>query len=89
MRSWIVGRDPTCDVVVADEFVSPRHCEVRRLSVGIFVVRDLGSVNGTWIRHEGRETRVRFEWVEFVPGMTLVVGRSLIPWNPPAEELTT
>lgn len=41
-----IGRLPGCDVVVDDPQVSRRHVEVQRADDG-FVVRDLGSLNGT------------------------------------------
>ncbi len=43
--SNVVGRDPSCDVVLADEMVSRRHV---RIDIGDPIeVIDLGSVNGT------------------------------------------
>lgn len=41
----VIGRSRECDVVVEDENVSRRHCEVRP-SGGSWTVRDLGSTNG-------------------------------------------
>jgi hypothetical protein len=42
----VIGRMPECDVVLSDPNVSRRHAEVLRVE-GDFVVRDLGSTNGT------------------------------------------
>ncbi len=42
----VIGRLPECAVVVDDPQVSRRHAEVRRAEEG-FVLRDLGSLNGT------------------------------------------
>jgi len=44
----IVGRDPASDVVIDHGTVSKRHAEVRLLD-GTFFVRDLGTVNGTFV----------------------------------------
>ncbi len=44
----IVGRDPASDVVIDHGTVSKRHAEVRLLD-GTFYVRDLGTVNGTFV----------------------------------------
>ena len=44
----ILGRAAECDVVLADQRVSRRHAEVRRQEEG-FILRDLGSTNGTWL----------------------------------------
>lgn len=53
----IVGRDPECGVFLGDRTVSRHHAEI---SVGIehIVLRDLGSLNGTYLnrrRIEGDE----------------------------------
>jgi hypothetical protein len=42
----VIGRMPECDVVLSDPNVSRRHAEVLRVE-GDFMVRDLGSTNGT------------------------------------------
>ena len=73
----LVGRDPSCDVVIADGSVSRRHARIERREDS-WVVIDQGSANGTFvdsqkvgetaIRH-GQE--VRFGAVSFkveVPG---------------------
>ena len=50
-----VGRDPRCDLVLADAGVSRRHMEVLASASGAVTVTDLDSANGTWI--EGRRIR--------------------------------
>jgi hypothetical protein len=45
-QAVVIGRMPGCDVVLADANVSRRHAEVAPSGTG-FVVRDLGSTNGT------------------------------------------
>lgn len=47
-RTWVVGRHPECDVVLADPRISRRHAEVRPV-VGGYELVDLGSSNGTRI----------------------------------------
>jgi hypothetical protein len=42
----VVGRSRRCDIVLPDPNVSRQHAEIRRQD-GDFVVRDLGSTNGT------------------------------------------
>jgi hypothetical protein len=42
----IIGRMPECSVVLSDPNVSRRHAEVLRINEA-FIVRDLGSTNGT------------------------------------------
>lgn len=44
----IIGRDESCAVYIDASKVSRRHAEVQHVS-GAFVLKDLGSTNGTWI----------------------------------------
>jgi pSer/pThr/pTyr-binding forkhead associated (FHA) protein len=46
-----VGRHPDSDIFLDDITVSRRHAEVQRVSSG-FVVRDVGSLNGTYLNRE-------------------------------------
>jgi cytochrome P450 / NADPH-cytochrome P450 reductase len=46
-RSYLVGRDPECDVVISDARVSWQHA-VLRVEVGRWVLADNGSTNGTY-----------------------------------------
>lgn len=50
-RTWVVGRHPGCDVVLADPRISRRHAEVRPV-VGGYELVDLGSSNGTRVGDE-------------------------------------
>jgi hypothetical protein len=47
-RPTVVGRDPDCDAVLADDLVSRRHAVLARNGPG-WTVADLGSKNGTLI----------------------------------------
>lgn len=47
-----VGRDPENDLVVDDHSVSRHHAELRRFN-NRWVVRDLDSLNGTWVSYSG------------------------------------
>ncbi len=46
--SALVGRDPTCDVVVSDGSVSRKHARLERRGEAWHVV-DQGSANGTFV----------------------------------------
>ena len=61
----VVGREPTCDVVVSDGSVSRKHAQLEQRPNGWFVV-DQGSANGTFVNsqrvtetqlHNGQELR--------------------------------
>lgn len=45
----IVGRDSTAELFIDDDSVSRRHAELRMEAGAIWVVRDLGSSNGTFV----------------------------------------
>jgi ABC-type multidrug transport system ATPase subunit/pSer/pThr/pTyr-binding forkhead associated (FHA) protein len=56
----VIGRDPSCDVVIAHPIVSKKHAEIIKQN-GKSLIVDLGSVNGTFVngirvkRHELQE----------------------------------
>ncbi|HEY8458023.1 MAG TPA: FHA domain-containing protein [Actinopolymorphaceae bacterium] len=84
-----VGRHPESDIFLDDVTVSRRHAEFRRRPQG-FVVRDVGSLNGTYVNRDridevllvgGDEVQIgKFRLVYFVSqrgfGMTGAQGRS-------------
>jgi predicted component of type VI protein secretion system len=65
----VIGRSRSTDVRLGHPLVSRQHCEVFEAD-GILMVRDLGSLNGTFIG----ETRVAEEAVPVKPGELLTVG---------------
>jgi Protein of unknown function (DUF3662)/FHA domain len=52
-----IGRLPECDVVISDPGASRRHAEIRH-DGSSFVVRDLGSTNGTLVNDEAVSSHV-------------------------------
>lgn len=46
--SWVIGSDPSCDVVLASSTVSGRHCRLSLVG-NAYRVEDLGSTNGTFV----------------------------------------
>ena len=44
----LLGRSPGCQLVFDDDTVSRRHAELH-FTEGRWMLRDLGSVNGTWV----------------------------------------
>jgi hypothetical protein len=45
---WMIGRSDDCRLVIAHGTISRRHALVERVEEGL-EVRDLGSLNGTWV----------------------------------------
>ena len=50
-----IGRSPDCDIFLDDVTVSRRHAEFHREG-GVFTVRDVGSLNGTYVNRERVES---------------------------------
>ena len=55
----VIGREPDCGLVVAEGAVSGQHARVFR-NAGRLIVEDLGSRNGTFVRHGGGD-----EWQSY------------------------
>lgn len=45
---WLIGANPSCDLVVDSPGVSSKHCEITSTGDGL-LLSDLNSTNGTWI----------------------------------------
>jgi hypothetical protein len=63
----LLGRSSACQLVFADDTVSRRHAELHLVD-GRWMLRDLGSANGTWVN--GR----RVMEAEVAPGDELQLG---------------
>jgi len=50
-ESLVIGRDATCDVVVAEQQVSRQHIKIKRIDTAYYI-EDLESKNGTWVNGE-------------------------------------
>lgn len=61
----VVGRDPTCDVVLSSPLVSRRHAVIRATAVG-YEVEDLGSMNGTRVNDTDATTAVRVRVGDYI-----------------------
>ena len=53
----VIGRSPECDVFLDDVTVSRRHAELTREGE-TFSIRDLGSLNGTYVNRKRIESVV-------------------------------
>jgi two-component system cell cycle response regulator len=68
----VIGRSPKCDIQVDQESVSRNHCRIR-FEGGEFLVRDMGSTNGTYVNDDlvQEDGRLRH-------GDQLKVGRTIL-----------
>ncbi len=79
MRTWIIGTDADCDLVVAQPTVSSRHCRLSEIAGG-YVVEDLGASNGTYVNGERIKSKTRV-----TPQDVVTLGATVrMPW--PAAE---
>ena len=71
----VVGKDPACDVVFNDPFMSGRHATIRANN-GVFVLED-HSTNGTWVNDKKIKTHelVDSDFVKF--GQTILKFKAL------------
>jgi pSer/pThr/pTyr-binding forkhead associated (FHA) protein len=63
------GRHPESDIFLDDITVSRRHVEIVPKDGGSYVVRDVGSLNGTYVNRE------RIDEAQLAPGDELQIGK--------------
>src|SRR5262245_16661583 len=64
----LVGRDPSCEVVIDDKSVSRRHAAIERRG-SVFVVVDQGSANGSFVNGEQISEAALYDGQELRLGM--------------------
>lgn len=74
-RGVLLGRDPRCDVIVADPCASRVHAAVLGID-GVPHLIDVGSSNGTWL-----ETGERVRCAPLGPASAFFVGRARVEWR--------
>lgn len=68
-----LGRHPNNTVQVLDRIVSKEHCHVDMIEGGRFILRDLGSLNGTYVNGERVGERVLNAGDEIMLGSTRII----------------
>ncbi|MDJ0764355.1 MAG: GGDEF domain-containing protein [Myxococcota bacterium] len=71
-RRIIIGRDSTCDEVIAGEGVSRKHAEIIQLDGNSFQIKDLNSTNGVYVSGK----RIRETVLE--DGDKILLGRQIV-----------
>lgn len=71
---FTIGRSMEADLIIKDERISRVHWEIQR-AMGGFVIRDLGSRNGTWVNDQ----RVEEQKLKF--GDRIRLGNTIITFD--------
>jgi pSer/pThr/pTyr-binding forkhead associated (FHA) protein len=69
-NTFIIGRSPKCDIVIAHEGMSRQHCQIE-VDAGEVFITDLGSTNGVLIDGEKIEPHKRTPYATY---LTLAFG---------------
>ncbi|HEY4222802.1 MAG TPA: FHA domain-containing protein [Myxococcota bacterium] len=67
----VIGRDPRCDIVLAEESASRRHARIARNAGGYFELTDLGSRNGVLVDDE------RIDRMTLLDGDAFTIGETV------------
>jgi pSer/pThr/pTyr-binding forkhead associated (FHA) protein len=78
-REYVVGRGPTCDLVIDDREVSREHIKLMRKGFQVFL-KDLSSTRGSWLGRSAVYTGATVEWMR--PRM-LRVGATVLSLDLP------
>jgi pSer/pThr/pTyr-binding forkhead associated (FHA) protein len=77
LRTWIIGSDNQCDLVVDHPAVSRRHCQLTQTDRGFFL-EDLDSRNGTYLNGQRITARIAVGHCDAVQ-----LGQHVpMPWPP-------
>ena len=66
---FLIGRGEECDLVIAERQVSRHHARIIRTPSG-YVLEDLGSKNGTFLKIKGEQKLIHGDYV--------MIGRELL-----------
>lgn len=63
LKTFLIGRNPECDIVLADATISRRHAELVEALDGRHYLTDRASAAGTWMREGDEWVRLRQAFV--------------------------
>jgi pSer/pThr/pTyr-binding forkhead associated (FHA) protein len=73
-RTWafttpaVLGRDPTATICIDHDSISRKHCQFTTNIEEALVIRDLGSLNGTYVDD------IRIQHETLMPGQVIQIG---------------
>ena len=68
-----IGRHPENTIQILDRIISKEHAQIQRAADGRFLLRDLRSLNGTFLRGERVSDHILTDGDEFTMGSTRIV----------------
>lgn len=68
-----IGRHPENTIQILDRIISKEHAQIQRAADGRFLLRDLRSLNGTFLRGERVNDHILSDGDEFTMGSTRIV----------------
>jgi hypothetical protein len=78
-----IGRDLECDVVIGDPHIAAKHAELALSEEGYLILRDLGSLNGTWLDGKRIDTAESLRQQNYA----LRIGRTQLAVRSQGDEL--
>jgi hypothetical protein len=84
VRTLVIGRSPSADVVIADASLAPHHAELVITDDGRLYLTDCATDAGTWIQSVARAQRMAAGPQGFVPRPAAAAGRSPVHRRRPA-----
>lgn len=81
-QNYVVGRDESVDLIIKDEMASRKHCLVGERK-GAWLIKDLGSVNGTKVNGRPLEAN---KAGKLAIGDTIEIGETLISLLPSSHD---
>lgn len=73
IKTYVIGRSPDCDIVLADATISRKHAELVEGADGRYFLTDRESAAGTWTKVSGEWARLRQAFV--APEEPVLLGR--------------
>jgi predicted component of type VI protein secretion system len=73
----IVGRSPSCDIVVSNSLVSKKHAMIQKIKDDFFIT-DLESTNGTFVNSVRVPTG---KYIKIEPGDHIKVGKVVLKFQ--------
>ena len=68
-----IGRHPDNTIQILDRIISKEHAQIQRGADGRYLLRDLGSLNGTFVRGERVAEHVLSDGDEIMLGSTRLI----------------